>query len=116
MLNASGGARSPASRGQLALALLSGVGSFAIFRVVAVPIGAITQDSPRMRTAVEDDLLRTLETTPPSFLVDVGDDARGRVVPTSPLAPAHARFQRLLAAKYDLALASGGYRLYRVRP
>jgi hypothetical protein len=74
------------------------------------------QDSPRMRAAAEDDLLRTLETTPPSFLVDVRDDARGRVDATSPLAPAHARFQRLLAAKYDLVLASNESRLYRVRP
>jgi hypothetical protein len=69
-----------------------------------------------MRAAVEDDLLRTLETTPPSFLVDVREDARGRVDATSPLASAHARFQRLLAAKYDLVLASNESRLYRVRP
>jgi len=74
------------------------------------------RDSARMRAAVEDDLLRTLETTPPSFLVDVGDDARGRVEATSPLAPAHARFQRLLAAKYDLVMVSAESRLYRVRP
>jgi hypothetical protein len=74
------------------------------------------RDSPRMRAAVEDDLLRTLETTAPSFLVDVGDDSRGRVDPMSPLAPAHVRFQRLLAEKYDLVLASGGSLLYRVRP
>jgi hypothetical protein len=69
-----------------------------------------------MRAMVEGDLLHTLEITTPGFLVDVADNARGRVDETSPLAPAHARFQRLLAAKYDLVLASGDTLLYRLRP
>jgi hypothetical protein len=74
------------------------------------------RDSSRMRAIVEGDLLHTLEVTPPGFLVDVADNARGRVDETSPLAPAHARFQHLLAAKYDLVLASGDALLYHLRP
>jgi hypothetical protein len=74
------------------------------------------RDSPRMRALVEEDLLHTLETRAPTFLVDVGDNARARVAETSPLAPAHARFRRLLAARYDLVLASGDALLYRLRP
>ncbi len=73
------------------------------------------RDSARMRALVEDDLLTTLEVRPPGFLVDVADNARGRVDEASPLAPAHARFQRLLAAKYDLVLAFNGSLLYRHR-
>lgn len=74
------------------------------------------RDSSRMRAIVEEDLLHTLEVNSPGFLVDGTDNARARVDEASPLAPAHARFQRLLAAKYDLALASGDTRLYRLRP
>jgi hypothetical protein len=74
------------------------------------------RDSPRMRAIVEGNLLHTLEVTSPGFLVDVADNARGRVDETSPLAPAHARFRRLLAAKYDLVLASGDTLLYHLRP
>ena len=74
------------------------------------------RDSSRMRAMVEGDLLQSLEVTTPGFLVDVTDNARGRVDETSPLAPAHARFERLLAAKYDLVLASGDTLLYRLRP
>ena len=73
------------------------------------------RDSPRMRALVEEDLLTTLEVTTPGFLVDVADNARGRVDEKSPLAPAHARFQRLLASKYDLVLAFDGSLLYRLR-
>jgi hypothetical protein len=74
------------------------------------------RDSSRMRALVQEDLLHTLEVTTPAFLVDAADNARGRVDETSPLAPAHARFRRLLAAKYDLVLASGDTLLYRLRP
>jgi len=73
------------------------------------------RDSPRMRALVEEDLLTTLEVTTPGFLVDVADNARGRVDEQSPLAPAHARYQRLLAAKYALVLAFDGSLLYRLR-
>jgi len=74
------------------------------------------RDSSRMRALFEGDLLQTLEVTTPGFLVDVADNGRGRVDETSPLAPAHARFQRLLAARYELVLTSGDTLLYRRRP
>jgi hypothetical protein len=74
------------------------------------------RDSPRMRAMVEEELLATLEATTPGFLVDVTDTGRGRVDEASPLAPAHARFQRLLAARYELVLTSGDSLLYRLRP